>query len=356
MAQKPVNLALQGGGAHGAFTWGVLDALLEDGRVRVPALSGTSAGAMNAVAFADGMAEGGTDSAREKLHRFWRAVAAAGRMSPVQRTPWDQAIGNWSLAWSPGYAAFDTITRMFSPYQLNPLGLNPLAPILERLIDFERVRECSTTALYISATNVETGKVKVFGQRELTAQMVLASACLPSLFQAVEIDGVPYWDGGYMGNPALFPLYDGRGCNDIVVVQINPVERPGTPKTAHDILDRINEISFNASLLKDLRALEFVARLIDQGTLSAGNYQTQRVHIIENTGALAPLGAASKLNVEWAFLKRLRDAGRETAQAWLAANFEHLGQRSTVDLWHMFGGTRPDPDADTPSTQEDDPC
>jgi NTE family protein len=338
---KRVNLALQGGGSHGAFSWGVIDRLLEDGRIEFEAISGTSAGAMNAVVCADGMMKDGRDGARAALEHFWKEMSKSAEKGPVQRTPFDVFMGNWSLQNSPGYHFFDRLTRMMSPYQLNPMNINPLQRLLEDVVDFDRVRACDYTKLFISATNVETGRVKVFDSRTLTADMVMASACLPMVFQAIEIDGTPYWDGGYMGNPALFPFHTQTNCSDIMVVQINPIERFGAPTTAHDIMNRVNEISFNSSLLKELRAIDFVSRLIRQGKLSENEYRDTRVHIIENQDALKPLGASSKMNAEWAFLTHLRDLGRNTASAWLAENFDHIGKKSTVDLVKLFQGIGP---------------
>jgi len=335
-ARKHVNIALQGGGSHGAFTWGVLDRILEDGRLKISAISGTSAGAMNAVALADGYTAGGADGAREKLEHFWRTMSEAAKNSPIQRAPIDVMMGNWSLDRSWGYHAMDAMSRMFSPYQLNPLNMNPLRDVLESCVDFSCVQSCEKLKLFISATNVETGKVKVFDSHCLTSDMVMASACLPNVFQAVVIDDVPYWDGGYMGNPALFPFHTGSDCADIMVIQINPVERKGIPKTPQEIQNRINEIAFNSSLLKELRAIEFVARLIDEGKLDETRYRRERIHIIQNQDALIPLGASSKMNTEWAFLTHLRDLGRETATQWLDTHFEAIGGRSTVDLRAMF--------------------
>ncbi|MFO7856924.1 MAG: patatin-like phospholipase family protein [Paracoccaceae bacterium] len=339
---KPINLALQGGGAHGAFTWGVLDRLLEDGRVDIAAISGTSAGAMNAVAVADGITRAGPEGAREALHGFWSAMSRAARFSPVRRTPLDVFLGRWSLEHSPAYHALDALTRLASPYQLNPLGLDPLRDVIEASIDFEAVRACDAFELFVSATNVETGRVKVFPRRELTADMVMASACLPHMHQAVEIDGVPYWDGGYMGNPALFPFHGRTRSDDAVVVQINPIERKGAPKTPQEIQNRLNEISFNGSLLKELRSIDFVDRLIAEGKLSTDHYRQVRVHVIENQEALKPLGASSKMNAEWSFLVHLRDVGRDTASRWLETALPEVGRRSTVDLSAMFEGIGPE--------------
>ena len=338
---KKINLALQGGGSHGAFTWGVLDRILEDGRLEFEAISGTSAGAMNAVVCADGMMSGGNDGAREALAHFWSEMSKSAKTSPIKRAPFDMFMGNWTLENSPGYHFFDALTRMVSPYQLNPLNINPLLSLIENVVDFERVRVCDCTKLFISATNVETGRVKVFDSASLTADMVMASACLPMVFQAVEIDGVPYWDGGYMGNPALFPFHTHTDCSDIMVIQINPVERSGAPKTAHDIMNRVNEISFNSSLLKELRAIDFVSRLIREGKLSDKEYRDTRIHIVENQEALLPLGASSKMNAEWAFLTHLCDLGRDTAENWLSENFDQIGKKATVDISKLFQAIGP---------------
>jgi len=336
--QKRANFALQGGGAHGAFTWGVLDKIFEDGRIDIAAISGTSAGAMNAVVCADGIMRSGKEGAREAMHSFWHKMSENGRASPVQRHPIDVFMGNWSLERSHGYHFFEALSRVYSPYQLNPMNINPLKQVLEKIVDFDRVRSCDKMKIFVSATNVETGRVQVFNRKELTADMVMASACLPLIYQAVEIDGVPYWDGGYMGNPSLFPFHTESDCADIVVVQINPIERKGAPKTAQDILNRVNEISFNGSLLKELRSIDFVSRLIREGSLSSDEYRDTRVHIIENQKELMPLGASSKMNVEWKFLTHLRDLGRQTATEWLKENHAHIGEKSTVDLRAMFQG------------------
>ncbi|SDO44370.1 patatin-like phospholipase family protein [Vreelandella arcis] len=340
MPQKPklINLALQGGGAHGAFTWGVLDRILEDGRLKIAGVSGTSAGAMNAVALADGFTRDGPDGGREALEHFWRSMGDGAMNSPMKRTPYDVLTGNWGLENNPMYHAMDALSRVASPYQLNPMNINPLRDLVAKNIDFENVRNCTAFKLYISATNVESGNVKIFPREEITLDMLMASACLPYLYQAVEIDGVPYWDGGYMGNPSLFPFHDETGTNDILVIQINPIERKGAPKNAQDIQNRMNEISFNSSLLKELRGIDFVDRLIRQGKLSADEYRQVRVHVMENQAELIPLGASSKMNVEWQFLTKLRDLGRDTANNWLDENFAIIGERSSVDLRQIFQG------------------
>lgn len=335
---KMVNLALQGGGSHGAFTWGVLDRILEDGRLEFSAISGTSAGAMNATVCVDGIMKGGNEGGREALEHFWREMSKSTKNSPIKRTPYDVLMGNWNLDNSPGYRMLDALSRIVSPYQTNPFNKNPLHDLIEEVVDFERVRECSKIKLFISATNVETGRVKVFDSHSLTSDMVMASACLPMVFQAVEIDGVPYWDGGYMGNPSLFPFHTHTDCADIVVIQINPLERRGAPKTPLEIMNRVNEISFNSSLMKEFRSIDFVARLIDEGKLSEKEYRATRIHIVENQSELLTLGASSKMNAEWAFLTHLRDIGRETAEAWLEENFAHIGKKATVDISKLFQG------------------
>lgn len=335
---KPVNLALQGGGAHGAFTWGVLDYVLEHGLFSLEAVSGTSAGAMNAVALADGFNEGKEDGAREALSKLWEGVADAGKWSPIQRTLIDRLMGNWSLENSPGFLMMDLMGRLASPYDTNPLNLHPLRGLLEQQIDFDRVQNCNAFQLFISATNVETGRVKVFSRKAVTADAVLASACLPLMFQAIEIDGVPYWDGGFMGNPVLFPFYNACATNDVVIVQINPIERKGTPRTAREILDRMNEITFNGSLLREFRAIDFVTRLLEEGKLDPARYNAIRVHMIGDT-QLDDLGASSKLNAERAFLHHLRDLGRNAAKRWVKTHFKSVGTASTVNLRDLFQGT-----------------
>jgi NTE family protein len=336
--RRPINLALQGGGAHGAFTWGVLDRLLADERIEIAAISGTSAGAMNAVALAEGMMTGGTEGARACLKRLWQAVSEAGRGSLLRRTPIDVFMGNWNLDSSPIYLLFDLLGRVASPYEFNPLNLNPVRDLIEELVDFEQVRACEHLKIFVSATNVETGRVKVFERHELTADMVMASACLPFVFQAVEVDGVPYWDGGYMGNPALFPFFDAARSDDVIVVQINPIFREGAPKSAREILNRVNEITFNASLLREFRAIDFVARLLDEGKLNPDTYKQVFVHRISAEEQINPLGVSSKMNAEWAFLEHLFEVGWKAADGWLAENFHHLGKRSSLDIRAMYQG------------------
>nr|WP_245404856.1 patatin-like phospholipase family protein [Ancylobacter gelatini] len=334
---KPLNLALQGGGAHGAFTWGVLDRLLEDGRIVIEGISGTSAGAMNAAVLASGLARDGNEGGREALTNYWRAVSKDGRTSPLQRTLLDRLLGNWSLNMNPSYIAFDVMSRFLSPYDFNPLNINPLMDLIEEHVDFDAVQSCSHVHVFVSATNVHTGKARVFSKKELTPAAIMASACLPFMFQAVEIDDVPYWDGGYMGNPAMFPFYDAVKTDDILLVQINPIIRRETPKTARDINNRMNEITFNASLLAQLRAADFVTRLLNQGKLAEkGNgidgYRNLRMHRIDGAEKLVALDASTKMNAEWEFLQFLRDIGRESAETFLEKHFDDIGVRSTLDV------------------------
>ncbi len=333
---KSVNLALQGGGSHGAFTWGVLDRLLEDGRINIESISGTSAGAMNAVVLADGLVRAGRDGAREALKDFWSAVSTSAAVSPIQRSVWDMMCGQWSLDASPSYLYFDVLSRIASPYELNPLNLNPLRNLLTEQVDFDRVKRCNEIKLFISATQVRTGRVKVFENDRISADTVMASACIPTIFQAVEIDGEAYWDGAFMGNPVLFPFIYKCESLDILIVQINPVEREETPTNARDILERMNEITFNASLMKEFRAIDFVRRLIDEGSLDKKRYKRLLIHIIHAEDKLAPMGASSKLNAEWQFLTHLKEIGRDRASEWLVVNFDRLGKTSSVDLQPLY--------------------
>lgn len=336
-ATRRVNLALQGGGAHGAFSWGVIDRLLEHESIEIEAITGASAGAMNAVALADGLADGDREAGRAALRRFWEGICDSARSSPIQRTLFDVATRNWGLDRSPAYLWMDMLSRVASPYDLNPMNLNPLRDLVEDLIDFDRVR-ASGILTFIAATNVETGRTKVFTRKELTSDHVMASACLPLMFQAVEIDGVPYWDGGYMGNPPLWPLFDCAESDDVILVQINPFVRRGAPRSARDILNRMNEITFNASLLRELRAVDFVTRLMDSGRMEGTGYRRVLVHMIEDEATLAGLGASSKMNAEKAFIDMLFDKGRSAAEAWLDRHFKDLGKRSTVKIQELFAG------------------
>jgi len=363
-------LALQGGGAHGAFTWGVLDRLLEEHSLVLAGVSGTSAGAMNAVALASGLMEGGREGARATLRRLWERVGAMGRWPDggppgVEAAgavalppgwppaPWLAPARAWaelwtspSQAWARGVQTWwsDAVGRTYSPYQLNPLNLNPLRDMLAQTIDFDGVRRCDKLQLFISATHVKSGRLRIFRQRELSADVVLASACLPLVFQAVEIDGEAYWDGGFAGNPSLLPLITESPADDLLLVQINPNQRESVPTTARDILDRMNEVTFNTSLLKELRSIALLKQLIEAEGRPGHHYreatfqrvEALRVHRIDGGGRLAELGASSKTDTRWSFLSRLHGMGREAAERWLHEHGSDLGRRSTIDLGREF--------------------
>ncbi len=335
-AVKKVNLALQGGGAHGAFTWGVLERLLAEEHLDVEAITATSAGAVNAVIVAQGMLEGGPDRAREMLSAFWRSVSTAASMSPLQPSIVDKLLGNVKLEFSPSFMALDFLSRIFSPYQFNLLDLNPLRSILEEVVDFDRIRKNKEIKLFVNATHVRSGRVRVFKTHEVTLDVVMASTCLPFLFKTVEVDGEPYWDGGYSGNPSLFPLFYHCNSDDVILVQINPLFVEEVPTTASDILDRVNEISFNGILIDEMRAIHFVHKLLREHNISEEKYKYVNVHMIEANDLMAPLGRASKLNADWDFLRHLRDIGIQTAGDWLEAHFDDIGVRPTVDIEKTF--------------------
>ena len=327
---KLIDLALQGGGSHGAFTWGVLDRLLEEPYLKIDAISGTSAGAMNAAVLADGWLEGGAAGARAALDAYWERVSRAAAFSLLQRSPLDRMLGRWSLDYSPAFIAFDLASRVFSPYDLNPHGHNPLTEVLEESIDFDRLAQ-SPIKLFVTATSVRTGRGRIFRNAELTPSVLLASACLPTMFQAVEIDGEPYWDGGFAGNPTITPLVRESDSQDTIIVQINPRERPGTPRTAPEILNRLNEVSFNATLMKELRMIALMRQVADAGTGEGARWAGMRTHRIMSD-IMLELGHSSKLNAEWDFLQMLREEGRRCASAFLDEHFDDLGQSSTADI------------------------
>lgn len=335
-SHKIINLALQGGGSHGAFTWGVCDRLLEDERLEIEGIVGTSAGAMNAAVLADGFADNGRDGARAALRNFWTLVGETGRNSPLQRSIWEVMRGGWRVDDSPGFFWFDLWTRLFSPYQWNPTDYNPLRDVLRKTVDFDRLRNVGGIKLFICATNVRSGKVRVFEKHEITCEALMASACLPFLFKTVQIEGEAYWDGGYMGNPAIFPLIYGCASSDVLLVQINPMYREEIPTTSRDIIDRVGEISFNSSLMREMRAIHFVSRLVDAGHLAPDQYKQLKMHMIASEDELASLGASSKLSSEPAFLEHLFTIGRATADRWLATHFDDINHRSTLDLAKTF--------------------
>jgi NTE family protein len=344
--RKRIDLALQGGGAHGAFTWGVLDRLLEDERLEVSAISGTSAGAMNAVVLASGLMAGGRSAAREALRGFWTDVGAGVRLNPLFGGGlFAGTLGGALSTWSPLGPYLDMASRVFSPYQLNPLNVNPLRRVLEKAVDFDAVRRCDKVRLFVGATHVRSGRLKVFRNESLSLEAVLASACLPMLFQAVEIDGEAYWDGGYMGNPSLFPLVADSGAHDLLLVQLNPLEHDDVPTQAPDILERIDEITFNGSVLKELRLIAMLKEMLHREGRPLREYHEPlirhlgalHVHRLDGASALADLGSTNRLQADTATLTRLHRAGHAAADEWLGSNFAHLGRRSTVDLAREFG-------------------
>ncbi len=334
---KTINLALQGGGSHGAFTWGVLDRLLEDPRIVIEGISGTSAGAINGAVLTYGLMNGGRDGARDLLARFWRMVADSARFSMFQPSWVDRAIAPGNLDYSPGFQVFDFMTRLLSPYDFNPLDFHPTRDILCELIDFERLRAFRDVKLFVSTTHVLSGKIRVFNHHELSVDVLLASACLPLVFRAVEIDGEPYWDGGYMGNPAIFPLVYDCEASDVVLVEINPLSCLSTPRRSREILNRMHDISFNATLMREMRSIAFVTRLIDEHDLTdRANFRRVLFHMIEAEPFLRQLGASSRFNCDAGFLEMLRDLGRDTASTWLATTFDQIGVDSSIDIRDRF--------------------
>jgi NTE family protein len=341
-APKRINLALQGGGAHGAFTWGVLDQLLADGRLEIDGISGTSAGAVNGVMLADGLAASGPEEARKRLGEFWRAASLGGDLPRVQQIVINRLFSMLPL---PGEQPwFSTWSGFFSPYDLNPLNINPLKDLIERFVDFERLRK-GERELYVAATNVQTGQLHVFTRASLSAEAVMASACLPAIFRAVEIDGVPYWDGGYLGNPVIFPFFRSTETEDVLIVQMNPLLRKKVPTSNREILSRVQEISFNSSLLVELRAIEFVNRMIDEGRLphgtAQGQYRKLRVHRIVLEGLGERMSSSSRLRNDFETFTLLRKLGQRAARRFLDANYKLIGERSTVEVKsEIFAGAR----------------
>lgn len=333
---KRINLALQGGGSHGAFAWGVLDRLFEDGRIAVEGIVGTSAGAMNAAVTAYGLALGGNSGARSALRRFWEAVAERGHWSIMQPSWLDQLVSPGSLDFSPGWILMDTLSRMLSPYQMNRTNYHPLRDILSQQIDFEALRHTDGVKLFVCASNVITNRLHVFSGQEISVDAVLASACIPTMFQSIEIDGKHYWDGGYMGNPPIFPIIYNCTSTDVILIMINPIEVAQIPQTAQAILDRINTLSFNSSLMREMRAINFVNRLVEKGFDDNGRLKKMLIHCIDAEAEMSGLGASSKLNVSRDFLNRLFELGRRQADAFLTTNFKKIGVESSTSIEKRF--------------------
>jgi len=334
--RKAIKLALQGGGSHGAFTWGVLDRLLEDDRLEMEAVVGTSSGAMNAALLVDGLLAGGRSAARARLAAFWAGLAWIAALSPLQPSPLDRLLAPGSMDYSPLWRAMDVLSKVFSPYELNPANASPIRDLLARNVDFDRLRNLEGPPLFVCATNVLTGRLRVFERKEITLSALMASACLPMYFQAVEVEGSFYWDGGYSGNPPIFPLIYMGGCADIIIVQLNPINIPDVPRDVRSIIDRVNTLSFNASLMREMRMIRFVTDLIDRGELDGSKFLRVYIHMIDAEQELAKLNASSKLNADGDFLRLLFDLGRARAEAFLATHFGDLGERSTVDIDEKF--------------------
>ncbi len=338
---KTINLALQGGGSHGAFTWGVLDRLLEENKqLQIEGISGTSAGAMNGAALLQGYCMNGAQGARDALDNFWTSIGDMNSFDLPQRTMINQMLGNWwQTDFNPAALMLDAMQHMFSPYQMNPFNFNPLRTLLNKMLDINAIRSCGSVKLFVCATNVETGRVRVFDQKDISIDALLASGCLPFTFQAVKIDDVPYWDGGYVGNPSLFPLIYGCDSPDIAVVQINPLIRKGIPETPSEIINRVNEISFNASLISEMRAIAFVQHLIDEDHLKneeAARLKRMNIHEINAEDKLRVLGAASKMNCSMDFLLSLKEIGRATAEQWMKENWDAIGDHSSIDIRETY--------------------
>lgn len=345
-----VNLALQGGGSHGAFTWGVLDALLEDGRLQLDGVSGTSAGAINAVALAHGLATAGhpasspeaRQAARDALARIWQGVARLGSLGALTRGLMQMLLGTWPTEQVGANFWGSMLNPWLSPYQSNPLDVNPLRKLLEDEIDFDAIARLSPPKVFVSATHVRTGRSEVFAGKRLTLQAVMASACLPMVFQAVEIDGEHYWDGGFSGNPALLPLINDCTSRDIVLVQINPLKRQETPQTPQDIMDRVNELTFNASLLSQMRTIDFINRLLADGRLQEGDkYKSLLLHRIDGGSALEEFPSSTKMSTDTALIEKLFEVGRAAARQWLPRHFEALGRQSTINIRRDYVGNMP---------------
>ena len=333
--RKRINLALQGGGTHGAFTWGVLDHLLEDGRLAVEGISGTSAGAVNAVMLADGLRRGGAEDARNRLADFWRAASLGGDLPAVQRAVIGRLFSLLPVEGSPTHDWLTAWSRVLSPYDVNPLNINPLKDLVENFVDFDGLR-ADPRPLFIAATNVQTGRLHIFPHEKISAEAVMASACLPAVFRAVEIAGVHYWDGGYLGNPVLYPFFRATQAEDVLIVQINPLVRKKIPTSTREIMNRVSEITFNAPLMAELRAIEFVNRLIDMGRLPRGTgkneYRRINVHRIVLEGLGERFASATKLRNDFESFQLLRKLGQRAARRFLDAHYADIGVQSSIDL------------------------
>ncbi|MCS6795317.1 MAG: patatin-like phospholipase family protein [Raineya sp.] len=334
--EKHLAVALQGGGSHGAFTWGVLDRLLEEENLKLDGFCGTSAGAMNATVLAYGLMLGGREKARELLHLFWTKISESSRFSLLQPTWLDKLNSEGNMDYSPGFLYFEFLSMFSSPFQFNPLDYNPLRDVLLEIVDFDKLKSCQETKLFVCATNVRTGRAKVFDLKNISIDAVMASGCLPFLFKTVTIDGEDYWDGGYMGNPPIFPLIDGTNCSDILIVQVNPIHIEKSPTEAPAIRDRINEISFNTPLMLEMRKVAFIDRLLDMGINPEGKFRRIYIHQINPEKDIAEYNVSSKLNATWDFIEHLFKMGRRYASEWLDLHYDSIGVRSSCDIRKTF--------------------
>jgi NTE family protein len=334
--RKSINLALQGGGSHGAFAWGALDRILEDDRIAVEGIVGTSAGAMNAVVTAYGLTLGGNEGARQALASFWESVAATGAWSIMQPSILDRLINPGSLDYSPGWVLMDMLSRIWSPYQMNPANYHPVREILNEQIDFDRLRRSDRVKLFVCASNVFTNRLRVFDLKDISVDAVVASGCIPSVFQAVEINGEYFWDGGFMGNPPIFPIIYNCTSSDILLIMVNPIHIEQLPRTAQAILDRINTLSFNSSLMREMRAINFVNRLVESGFDDSGRLKKMLIHCIDAEDEMSRLGVSSKLNVCRDFLHSLFELGRKRANIFLRDHFEAIGKNSSISIEQRF--------------------
>ncbi|MDX2073311.1 MAG: patatin-like phospholipase family protein [Alphaproteobacteria bacterium] len=331
-----INFALQGGGSHGAYTWGVLERFLEEEDIEIEAISGTSAGAMNAAVLVNGYAKGGRAGAIALLEKFWRKVSDVAAFSPMSKSPMERMITGWNMDASPVYHWFDVMSRIFSPYELNPLNVNPLKMVLDDVLDMELFRTNPSIGCFVTATHVESGQARVFSCEEMSTEVLLASSCIPFMFQAVQVQNEYYWDGGYMGNPTIWPLIYHSRSEDVVLVQINPIHNAQIPRSAPEIINRLNEITFNSSLVAEMRAIDFVSRLIREKRVEKGRYKDMKMHLVYSPEEMIHLNASSKMNADWDFFLYLRNIGRTAADEWLKENKTKLGVKSTLDIRSKF--------------------
>lgn len=327
MEKKKVALALQGGGAHGSFAWGVADRLLEDGRFDILGVSGTSAGGMNAAAIVQGLIKGGPEAARALLKDYWKSMSELARkLSPKLDNPFNKQ-NDYNLDKKPSYILNEHLKSYFSPYDLNPANLNPFADFLKSFFDFPAVRDSSDRKIFLGTTHVKTGKIKVFTNRDFSSDVLMASACLPFLFQAVQIDGEYYWDGGYIANPAIYPLINSCDCDDVIVLQLRNTYCNELPKKMADIENRLKEITYNGCLVHEMRAIYFITKLIDEGKIKEGAIKRVNMHVIKNEDSFKGLNLSSAMNTDWDFLMMLFNEGRKTADRWIAQHFDKVGSK-----------------------------